>query len=230
MRIWTLDEIFRRWPSLSFRIVFETAVPLVAAIVWFFHAYSQGKTIFDSFSAGGVAFGFVLFAQGQLLRMAKNVRDEENANEFRESFASIREGLDQLRRQQPGPPIQPIPDVPPTVPVGFEDLMAEAKIAVARGLYTTGALAAAVEFERQLRSLAQSVEINTQQPLGRLIDQLAGRTEDKDLWLQLKSLVRMRNSLVHLRTREEPITKAEAEQIIQAFQSGIYWLRNALKW
>ena len=123
---------------------------------------------------------------------------------------------------------EPVPEVQTTVRTAPEDLMAEAKIAVARGLYTAGALAAAVEFERQLRASAQSIEVNTQRPLTRIADELAGRTEDKDLWLQLRSLVRMRNSLVHLRPREGKIDKAEAEQIIQAFQSGIEWLASLL--
>jgi hypothetical protein len=161
--------------------------------------------------------------------MAKNVRDEQDANEFRESFATIKEGVDEIKRlTQITPSPQPVPEIQTTVRAASEDLMAEAKIAVARGLYTSGALAAAVEFERQLRALAQSIELNTQRPLTRVADELAGRTADKDLWLQLRSLVRMRNSLVHLRPREDKIDRAEAEQIIQAFQSGIEWLKSLL--
>jgi hypothetical protein len=31
---WSLDEIFRRHPSLMFRVVFESALPTLAALVW----------------------------------------------------------------------------------------------------------------------------------------------------------------------------------------------------
>jgi hypothetical protein len=229
MKIWTLDDIFRRWPSLWFRIAFETALPTIAAIIWGLRAYFRTGGIFDALTAAGLAFPLVLFVQGQILRMAKNVRDEQDANEFRESFATIKEGVDEIKRlTQITPSPQPVPEIQTTVRAASEDLMAEAKIAVARGLYTSGALAAAVEFERQLRALAQSIELNTQRPLTRVADELAGRTADKDLWLQLRSLVRMRNSLVHLRPREDKIDRAEAEQIIQAFQSGIEWLKSLL--
>jgi hypothetical protein len=46
MSRWTLNEIFRRWPGLWFRIAFETAVPALAAIIWGTTALIAGKDIF----------------------------------------------------------------------------------------------------------------------------------------------------------------------------------------
>ena len=34
MKIWTLDQIFRRWPGLWFRIFFEATLPTLAAVIW----------------------------------------------------------------------------------------------------------------------------------------------------------------------------------------------------
>ncbi len=192
-KIWTLDDIFRRWPGLWFRIIFETSLPTLAALIWGVTGYVKGKGIFDAISAAGVAFPIVLFAQGQLFRMAKNVRDERDADEFRESFASLQEGLNELRQQrhEPAPVIL---DRPPPIVVESEDLMAEAQASVAQGRYFAGVVLAAIEFERTLRETAAALGMNTQRPLGVLVNELAGKAEDKDLWMQLRTLVRIRNS------------------------------------
>ena len=47
----------------------------------------QYRHLFSAFTAAGIAFPLVLFVQGQILRMAKNVRDEKNAEEFSNSLA-----------------------------------------------------------------------------------------------------------------------------------------------
>ncbi|SRR6266851_2570686 len=227
MKIWTLDDIFRRWPGLWFRIIFETSLPTLAALIWGVTGYVKGKGIFDAISAAGVAFPIVLFAQGQLFRMAKNVRDERDADEFRESFASLQEGLNELRQQrhEPAPVIL---DRPPPIVVESEDLMAEAQASVAQGRYFAGVVLAAIEFERTLRETAAALGMNTQRPLGVLVNELAGKAEDKDLWMQLRTLVRIRNSLIHLQM-DKQITKADAEQMIRAFQSALDWLTRSVR-
>jgi hypothetical protein len=82
------------------RILFEITIPAVCGIVWGGLALHQGKTLFESFSTGFAAFFFSFFLQGQVLRVNKNVRDEMNADQFRENFVSIHEGLKELKNRR----------------------------------------------------------------------------------------------------------------------------------
>src|ERR1044072_3608106 len=79
------------------RILVEVTIPAVCGIAWGVIAVRQGKSFFESFSTGFAAFFFIFFLQGQVLSVNKNVRDEMNADEVRENFVSIHEGLKDLR-------------------------------------------------------------------------------------------------------------------------------------
>src|SRR5947207_10368619 len=110
MRIWTFDEIFRRSPSLWFRIVFESALPTLAALIWGGKALIASGSFFSALTAAGIAFPLVLFVQGQILRMAKNVRDERNASDFHDSFASIKRTLTLIEKQRLQPSVTGTPE------------------------------------------------------------------------------------------------------------------------
>src|SRR4051794_4089064 len=95
-----MRNFWQRWERLVRRVLFETALPSTTALVWGVWPYSKSPNLFASFSAAGLAFGFILFAQGQALRMAKNVRDEQNDDEWRESFATLKIALSEIRNQR----------------------------------------------------------------------------------------------------------------------------------
>jgi hypothetical protein len=211
----TMRDFWQRWKRLIGRVLLETALPSAAAFVWGVWSYSKSPNLFASFSAAGLAFGFLLFAQGQLLRMAKNVRDEDDANEFRNSFATIGQALEELRRQQ-------VEDATALRnPLNRSGLFEpEANSAVAQGFYKAGAALAAIEFERTLKEIAMMLDINPRQSLTLVSDAIAKKLGRDELREELRTLGQIRNSLIHSKFLG-PGRKAEAEEIVQGFQDGI---------
>jgi hypothetical protein len=227
VRIWTLEEIFQRWPSLKFRIAFESALPTLAAFIWGAKALATTGKAFDALTAALIAFPLVLYVQGQILRMAKNVRDEKDAEEFRTSFASIQQAIDELRSQgapQPLPqPEQPVPQPPEGL-----NFMAQAQQLLTAGQYFPAVLVAAVGFETTARVIAREMRWDAERvPLGRIIRELAIALPSKQDAERLETLNRLRNSVVHAEGEVPWVQQEEAEEMVQAFSQGATTLSRA---
>jgi hypothetical protein len=83
------DLCGRKLPVLR-RIGMEVAFPAICGVAWGLIAFfNQKKSGFDSVGNGFTAFFFIFFLQGQALRVNKNIRDEDNASEFRDRFDTI---------------------------------------------------------------------------------------------------------------------------------------------
>jgi hypothetical protein len=238
-----------KWKKVARRVLFEAALPFLVGIAWGVAVGLQKKSWFDGISAFGIAFFFVLALQGQILRINKNVRDEEHATDVRSSFASIKQALDAILKQglaEPSPgQAQEAPPRPPPDLAQFRERIAEARAvsedafgsraflrqawqALEQELPYAAATTAAIAFERALRDSARFLGIDTRRPLGAVIAELARQAEMPDLLERLGTLVRVRNGLVHPEGDLLKMDRAEAEQMVRAFSNGIDYLEYAL--
>jgi hypothetical protein len=232
-------KLSNRYPQLvpvAARIWFEARLPLIAAICWGSVAHLFGRDFFTSLSGAGAAFFFFLFAQGQVLRIQKNVRDEQDAEHTRASFASLQQGIDELRARVPMPqPLRKMKDEPLVqysghrmVSLGWEFFLAEAMQAVESGQYYAGAVAAAVGFEYATREAAKQLGIDGDTlALGRLVRDVSRRTEDKNATEALITLNRLRNSLIHPDKNMLEMNREQAFEIVDAFNRGVSYLDMA---
>jgi hypothetical protein len=213
------------WP-ITRRILGEVAIPGLCGIVWGIIAYYQGKTPFESISTGFAAFFFIFFLQGQVLRVAKNVGDRRHAEETRTSLVSIQEVLAEIRM---GGVTKAAVEAEPygvdTLTVTWDvpaQLMAEARFAFERDNYQSAAIAAAVAFERAVRRAAVKINVDPKPPLSDLIYSLAYSVKDMGgVHKRLRSLLSLRNSVVHRGPDSGRMSKAEAEEILDAFDEGM---------
>lgn len=250
MRIWSLDEIFRRWPYLWFRIAFEITLPVLAAIVWGVKTFVSTGTFFGAITAAGIAFTAILYVQGQLLRIAKNVRDEQHGREvlgrLDEGFDSLQQALVALRAQDLAPPKkspeQPrVPDwVPPVLsdaskqPSQQRDVLergsyffGEAEEALKHGLNYAAAVLAAMGFEGKARITAEFMSIDPNRPLALLVKSLASLGYNEEiLTKKFETLVRLRNLLVHSQPMALAVTAHQAKEMIAGFLEGARDLDN----
>lgn len=171
--------------------------------------------------------------------MAKNVRDEDDASEIRDSFASISQAINALRAQgfsvhqpqrNPGPaevsepPIGYIHSTRP-IPLGFNDFLAQARRAIDSGQYYTAVLLAAVGFEAAARECADQLGIDSKRmSLGRLARELGQRTENNNAEGTLSTLAKLRNSVVHAEKEMQWVDRAQAEDLINALTVGAQYL------
>jgi hypothetical protein len=233
VRIWTLDEIFRRWPNLWFRIAFETALPTLTAVVWFVKNFiASTGTLFGALTAAGLAFTAALYVQGQVLRMAKNVRDERDADEFRNSFESIRQAIAELNRKPTSSSVEEGYVVAREIDHSLlkETRAAlkpekrfdgdEANRALDTGLYQSAAVMSGIEFERFIRETAERLGIERSLTLIRVVGLLAHILGDKELTNELRTLVRLRNTIVHESSGMD-ISEKDARQITSRFNRAI---------
>lgn len=233
-----LSERWVHFRPIGTRVWFEARFPLVAATCWGIVAYFLGRDFFTLLSSAAAAFFFILFAQGQVLRIAKNVRDERDADDFRASFASLQQGLDELRKRgivhQPsraaGQKEEPLVVYygNRVVSLGYEGFLAEAMQSVEAGRYYAGVLVAAVGFEYAARRAAEQLGIDdTKMPLGRLLRELGRRTENPRAAEALATLNRLRNSFVHVDAETPQLDRSQAIEFIDAFSMGVTYIDGA---
>jgi hypothetical protein len=211
------------WP-ITRRILGEVAVPGLCGAAWGALAYYEGKTLFESASTGFAAFFFVFFLQGQVLRVAKNVSDKQNADEWRSSFATLKDGLDELRKQQFEHPAQPRPASTTQTRPPATSLMDEAHASLQGNRYRAAVLTAAAAFEQAVRRAAVRMSIESNVPLSQLVQSIAYVVKSTDVQRQLLTLVRLRNNLMHPPPDNVPLSEDEATQLVEGFDDGIYLL------
>jgi HEPN domain-containing protein len=223
------------WP-ITRRLLGEVAIPVLCGLAWGILAYYQGETPFKSASTGFAAFFFIFFLQGQVLRVAKNVGDKQNAEEWRTQFASIQDGLDQLKKQQAAPATVHVPAArvkvrthAPTVRVSnkSEYFLESARKSFASDFYHPAALTAAMAFEAAAREAGLRLGLPENRPMTELVRNIAAVEGDPQLEQTLLTLVRLRNNLVHPSPSSEAVSAEKAQQLIEAFADGIKRLETA---
>jgi hypothetical protein len=223
------------------RILKEATLPACAAVAWGFYVYSQKHTVVDAISSAGIAFFFVIALQGQILRVGKNVRDEDRGEEVIEHLQSMRQSIAELQSlglAPHAPASQPLrkPEPPPgyipslrVVPLGFTYFLQQAHAAVESGHSYAGVLVAAVGFEYAVRRCAEQLGIDPERKgLAPLVRELGRRTENKLAIETLNALNRLRNSLVHAEKETPWIDREQAIDLINAFGVGVSYLDMAV--
>jgi hypothetical protein len=228
-----LRHLWAKYKTLLFRIFREVWLPLLCGAVWAVIAFHNGKSAFDSFSTFGATFFFVFFLQGQVLRISKNLRDETNANEFKDSFASIHQALDEIRKQRAAEPrprgrrrttdstitkwVTPEKATFDRAKYYFD----EAASAIDNGFLYPAVLVAATGFENVLRETGKQFSLDARKPVRLIIQEIGARLDNADLTKQLLLLLRLRNTLVHEQDSSRPKNVDEAQSIVGAFEDGI---------
>lgn len=209
------------------RAGFELLLPTIAGIIWALIAFRKSD-LFTSVSLGGAAFFFVFSMQGQVLRMAKNVRDEDNADEWRTSFNTLQEGLAELRRQAAAQPEPPEQETPEPMPAASEPFIVQAQNSLGHHLYYPAVLTAAVGFEQTLRLAGENMKLDTKRPMLVIARQLGEIVKDPKLTERLVTLIRLRNGVIHPRKQGTHITRDEAELLVSSFGEGARQLEKFL--
>jgi hypothetical protein len=227
------DKFFRDWQTIIRRAVYEAILPLLGGGLWVLAAWWQRSSLLAALSGFGIGYLFVLSVQAQVLRIAKNVRDETDADEFRNSFASIQQAIAALTLREE---TQIDNGLPPDVPVSRDidralDLapwppgFTEADRCFNAGLYPSAAIAAAISFERELRKGAVSLGYGGTRPLSEILKRLTPYLDDHSNQ-DLQALVRLRNSLIHSQFQASKITKVEAQHMIEGFKRGAGYIQT----
>jgi hypothetical protein len=199
---------YQRHHAVLLRIWKEARIPLIGAVLWLLISILQGRRLFESISSASAAFFFLLFAQGQVLRIAKNVRDDTNANLWSESFSALSQAVDELK------------------PASLTDFMAhveedrdvlrkyrvdqlrqqyatsftsEAKTLVESGHHFAAILVASAAVNSLLRELPHYAPINTSLTPRKMIADLLKkcRISDEDRLKIAHAVSRYRNALNH---------------------------------
>jgi hypothetical protein len=237
------STVTKSQPRLVFRrILFEIAIPVVCGVAWGALALHQRKTLFEAFSTGFAAFFFTFFLQGQVLRMNKNVRDELNADEVRDNFISIHEGLRELRAKKQAEEAAAATTNKETkrLPEEFADkggvdidaydgdvlfakpFFVEADRAFRQGALYPAMLSAAVGFEHALREVgSRYLDLGKSKPLGLVLHELGKRDTSQHIVPTARTLLQLRNGLVHGDNYDPDTPPFEAVQVIWAFMRSV---------
>jgi hypothetical protein len=226
-------KFFRDFPKTIRRTLYESTLPLFGGGAWVAWSWYKTLPFFEALSGFGIGYLFVLSVQGQFLRIAKNVRDESDADEFRGSFATLQQGLDELRRltarsgsTQPSTTVL-IP-APEASDIAELDFAKQAKRLLAEGYYYAAVLVAAVGFERAAREIYMKVDWRGKRvPLGRIIRDFSLKLANRDDIETLETLNRLRNNIVHAQGEAPWIGKTQAEEMVAAFEKGSSLLTGA---
>jgi hypothetical protein len=180
---------------------------------------------FEALSGFGIGYLFVLAAQSQILRIAKNVRDEADASEFRSSFETIEHGITQLRKKGLSPAPEDLKFVPTNEPSKWRRVdvslqFHEAMLYLKEGWDRSAIALAAVAFEAAIRQAADRLGADVDKSLTRLIRDLCeGRLCDEKL-LELDALVEIRNDIVRLRGDFPLDGSRKASELFSRFRNG----------
>jgi hypothetical protein len=243
-------ESFSEWEKVIYRTTREAMLPSVGAAIWGAVVGIHKASTVDGMSAAGIAFFFVLALQGQILRVAKNVRDEKHATEVSDSFATIRQALEEIRKQNlvesgaraiPGAASKNDqgsltgdfslqPQDASLANMTRRKFFDQAHQALHLGLLYPAALVAAIGFEQAIRDLASLERIETRQPLSAIVIELEQRHNLGELSAKLAALLHLRNSLVHAENKAEELSAKEATDIIDAFNTGLLQLYVRLQY
>jgi HEPN domain-containing protein len=241
LKVAKLGDLYKNWQRVIKRVVKEAALPTAAALAWGVTVGIKKDSIIDGVSAAGIAFFFVLSLQGQILRVAKNVRDDQDSEDFRASFASIQQAIETIKAEglaaRQSPTATAPTDEPPIwyrpsarlIPLGFDNYLGRAMEALEKGQYYAAVLVVAVGFEYAARQAADQLGISAKRAsLGGLLRELGRRTEDKQAMETLHSLNMLRNSLVHAEDKEALwLSRTQALDLIDAFRAGVDALEMA---
>jgi hypothetical protein len=207
------------------RTLYEAALPLIGGGAWVALALYKGNSFFEALPGFGIGYLFVLSAQGQFLRIAKNVRDESDADEFRESFASIQQGIESLRSQ--GFLIQAhVPAAPEDIHeadalparVAFSHFWDQAYRALDSGQFYAAVLLAAVGFESAVRSIALQLNLNPDRAnLNKVIREVEEKLSDTNLGERLRTLTKIRNTFIHPQEEASSIDYELATELVNSF-------------
>src|SRR5690349_17419983 len=115
----------------------ESVFPVIVAIGWTAYNYfSKEKNLADSLALGVSALAFTLYLQGQLLRVNKNIRDEDNYKALSNNIDDLKKLIADSARQVA------IPEPPAPDPIA-DSFIDRAEAAVAANHVVPGLLLAA---------------------------------------------------------------------------------------
>jgi hypothetical protein len=244
MRGWS--TFYSRWRRVIFRIIREAMLPTCAAIAWGIFVGASKPSWIDGVSAAGIGFFFVLALQGQILRIAKNVRDEERGDQVLSRFDMLDRGYATMHETLTALQGQGLTTKEPASsssvtanesksdsrsdalePTGWRWFFAQAEHLLEQKQNFPAVLMAAVGFENAVRTAAQSFGFDSgRRSIGQILRQLAQEPVYQiDLgWLY--TLNKTRNTFVHGANEAPAVSNKEARELINAFSTGTAYLEE----
>lgn len=184
--------------------------------MWALYTYWHFRTIYSAATAFSVAFFFILFGQGQVLRIARNVRDEQNAEQWAQTLEALTKQLGDLHSAQRDLVVDPLA------------LIAQAKTAIMKNRGTIGARLAAMSFGNAIRdavvNLARISNAETSNAeiaewtVGSMFHHVTPFLDYDERDVILRSVV-LREVIVK---SEEPLTDQFAESVVAQLEAGIH--------
>lgn len=228
------------------RIFKEGWFPLVFALGASAYSYQSGREFGELSATFSYVFFIVFFFQGQVFRIKKNVRDDNNAEFSRTMLTDIHQVVAEInsqRNEQPlanaterlTPPARHDPGRtregfrppplsstgPGPLELGSAEMFAEAEQSLAQGLNSGASLLAAVAFEKAIREIASRIDVSYRQPLSRIVDEMELRCENPSLMRELRTLIRFRNGLVHAQNQASLFSDNDASETVNLFRSAV---------
>lgn len=205
------------------RILTEIWLPALAALAWGLLVFSQQvqKNYVAALGAAASAFFLVFFFQGQVLRIRKNIRDEDSDQRTYQGVTSINDAVNELRSLMEAR----LPR--PAVPAPASDFFDSAERALQNGLYYSAAITAAQGFEHEARDIAKvALARPMRHPLTRILMELRIYGTD-EAHKKLALLNRTRNTLIH-ETAPADVTQVQAKELVAGFKDGVELIRGML--
>lgn len=200
------------------RIGLEIIFPSVCTLGWAVH------TGFSSLGAAITAFVFGLYAQGQILRVSKQVQDRESFKDLQSSIYDLRGAVDALGARH-GPSTT---DHTPARSPNATSFINQAESALNNGFVYPAMLVAAVGFEQAIQRAAEKLGVDRSsrgRPVTRLLDTMLSGIKDENIILgELKALWRVRNGLVHSHPEKVEHDEESARTVVNGFKWGIDYL------
>lgn len=205
------------------RIATEVWLPAIAALAWGLLVYSQQaqKNCITALGAAASAFFLVFFFQGQVLRIRKNIRDEDNDQRTYQGVTSINDAVSEIRSL--------IENRLPSVAASAlsNNFFDSADRALQNGLSYSAAITAAQGFEHEARDVAEILLARRMRTaLGQILMALRPHMSD-GTFQQLALLNRTRNTLIH-ETSADSISNEQARELVAGFRDGVEVLRTLL--
>lgn len=234
-----MPTFYRDWKVIARRAIYEAALPLLGGAAWVAWAWYKESSFFEALSGFGIGYLFVLAAQGQLLRIAKNVRDEGNAKEFRTSFLTIQQILQELRAHNLAAigsinGVEAIEDElkisrSESDPFRTESLLYQSEYCIKNSLYHAAVLTAITAFNVALEStFGWYPSFHTTSLEGKL-EYIEKRSDLPNFREKIGALIRARDDFIKWlgNTLANDFTKREAFELVEAFSSGVDYLKKA---
>lgn len=227
-----------KWRRYAKRACLEFGLPGVIAVGWGSFCRWRGLSFVESASSAFLAFAVSNATFGQLLRIAKNRKDDDSQKETRIRLEAIERKIDALNelsallKDDKKATNHPRPGrnlfAASRAIKQTNRYFAHAEMAINNGQYFPAVTSAVLAFERGLREAAQGFQLDSKASLRGVVDQLGQEFKNEIFQKRLNDLMSKRDGLAEAGGSRQSFSRAEASELVAAFRSGIDFLSREI--